>query len=87
MKKIILIGITIALLYSFYKAHQKNIKYIRYLKSVGIPDKILSKMKAEEIKAAALYLNRYAKTHQHFQLGDKDYKILSEIRTKYGIFM
>lgn len=60
--------------------------YVRYLKDVGIPVETIHKMQPNEVIAAAKYLKRYAKTNRHFTVDDKDYAILSKIRTKYGIF-
>lgn len=84
--KIFVTLLVLILVWSVYNAHQKSMVYIKYLRSVGIPDNILSKMKTEEIKSSAIYLKRYAKTNQHFTVDDPDYNILADIRLKYGIF-
>ena len=87
MKRIFLYAILAAIAYYLFKIFVLDqMMYRQYLKDIGIPDTILKRMTPEEIRAAAIYLKRYAKTNRHFSNEDKDYDILAAIRTKYGIF-
>lgn len=85
MKYLIYILIGAAVYFLVFMEINKH-KALSYLRDIKIPESILRKMNYKELIAASNYLQRYVKTNIHFSIDDKDYNILSEIRSKYGIF-
>jgi hypothetical protein len=86
MRVFIIYIVLATLAYYIFKKHIERQSYVKYLQEIGIPKVIIEDMSLKEVKAAALYLKRYAKTNIHFSVDDPDYDLLASIRKKYGIF-